>query len=75
MGICNDEADIGRNGADVGDMIADSFQLQQDGPHHQTAQRHFNAGRAFDGLTESCAVGKTRISRNALGQENGFVYG
>jgi hypothetical protein len=74
MGICNDEADIGRNGTDVGDMIADSFQLQQDGPHHQTAQRHFNAGRAFDGLTECRAVGKTRISRNAFRQENGFVY-
>src|SRR5271165_1921628 len=75
MGICDDKADICRNGPNVADMIADSFQFQQDGPHHQTAQRHFNVGRAFDGLTKSCSVGKTRISRNALSQKNSFVYG
>src|ERR1019366_7479499 len=75
VGIRYDEANIVCNGPDVGDMIADALQVQQDGPHRQTAERHFNIGRTLDGLTESRTVGKTRISRNALRQKNGFVYG
>src|SRR5207249_902351 len=34
----------------------------------------FHAGRAFDGLTERCAMGETRIAGNTFRQENGFVY-
>src|SRR5229473_7843347 len=75
MGVRYYEADIGRDGPNVANMIADPFQLQQDGPHHQSAQRNFNPGRAFDGLTECRAMGKTRISGNALRQKDSFVNG
>ena len=36
MRIGDDKADVGRDGSDVGDMIADSFEFQKDGPHDQT---------------------------------------
>src|SRR6266496_1653253 len=74
MGIRHDKSDIGGDGPNVTNMITESFQFQQDSPHHQCAQRDFNAGGAFDGLTERCAVGETRIAGNAFRQKNGFVY-
>ena len=75
MGIRHHEADIGCDGANVTNVITESLQLQQDGPHHQRAQRDFDPGRTFDGLTKCCAVGETRIAGNAFRQENGFGYG
>src|SRR5271169_6331232 len=56
-------------------MIANSFELQKDRSHDQTPQRNFHLSRAFNGLTESCAMGKTRIPGDALREEHGFRYG
>jgi len=59
--VRDDEADIGRNRSDVGNVIANSFELQKDRSHDQSPQRNVHLSRPFNGLTESCAMGKTRI--------------
>src|SRR5260370_16996770 len=74
MGIRHHKPDIGCDGPNITNVITESFQFQQDGAHHQRAQREFYPGRAFDGLTERCAMRETRISGNAFRQENSFVY-
>src|SRR5437667_3238755 len=56
-------------------MIANSFELQKDRSHDQSPQRNFDLSRAFNGLTESCAMGKTRIPGDALREKHGFRYG
>src|SRR5260370_15410918 len=56
-------------------MIANSFELQKDRSHDQSPQRNFDLSRAFNGLTESCAMGKTRIPGDALREKYGFRYG
>src|SRR5260370_6685213 len=56
-------------------MIANSFELQKDRSHDQSPQRNFDPSRAFNGLTESCAMGKTRIPGDALREKYGLRYG
>src|SRR5260370_26513193 len=55
-------------------MIANSFELQKDRSHDQSPQRNFDLSRAFNGLTESCAMGKTRIPGDALREKHGSMY-
>src|SRR5260370_1221460 len=71
----DDEADVGCNRPDVGNMIANSFELQKDRSHGQSSQRNSDLSCAFNGLTESCAMGKTRIPGNALREKHSPMYG
>src|SRR6266487_3045906 len=56
-------------------MIANSFEFQKDRSHDQSPQRNFDLSRAFNGLTESCAMRKTRIPGDALREKHSFRYG
>src|SRR5258708_36116466 len=56
-------------------MIANSFELQKNRSHDQSPQRNFDPSRAFNGLTESCAMGKTRIPGDALREKHSPMYG
>src|SRR5258708_33563057 len=56
-------------------MIADSFEFQKDRSHDQSPQRNFDLRRAFNGLTESRSVGKTRIPGDALREKHSPMYG
>src|SRR5260221_11053129 len=56
-------------------MIADSFEFQKDRSHDQSPQRNFDLSRAFNGLTESRSVGKTRIPGDALREKHSPMYG
>ncbi len=73
MSVGDDEADVGRNGPDVGHVIVDPFELQQNRARHQSGWRHFNFGRPLDRLAESRRVGKTGIAGNAFRQEHGLM--
>src|SRR5207244_1127862 len=72
--ICDDEPDIGRNCSNVGNMIANSFELEKDRSHDPSPQRNFHLSHAFNGLTESCSMGKTRIPGDALREKHGLRY-
>src|SRR5260370_8835867 len=56
-------------------MIANTFELQKERSHDQSPQRNFDLSGAFNGLTESCAMGKTRIPGNALREKHSPMYG
>ena len=73
MRIGDNEADVGGDGPDVGDMVVDSLQLEQNRAYDQGGRRHIDSGRSFDRLTEGGGVGETGIPGNALGQEDGLV--
>ncbi len=75
MRIGDDEADIRGDRSDVGNMIANSFELQKDRAHDPCPQRKFHLSGAFNGLAESCSMGKTRIPGDAFRKEHGLVYG
>src|SRR5260370_25313915 len=55
-------------------MIANSFELQKDRAHDPCAQRKFHLSGAFNGLAESCSMGKTRIPGDAFRKEHILVY-
>ncbi len=74
VGVGDHEPDVGGNGADVGDVVVDALQLQQNGAHELGAERDLNSRRPLDRLAERRAVGEGGIAGNALGQEHGAVY-
>src|SRR5260370_33366155 len=55
-------------------MIANSLEPQKDRSDNQSPQRNLDLGRAFNGLTESCAMGKTGIPGDALREKYGFRH-
>ena len=56
------------NGAYVGDMIVEPFELEQDDPQVSRARWNGHAGERFNGLTKSQRVRHARIAGNSLGQ-------
>ena len=76
VGVGDDEADVGGDGADIGDVVVDPLQFQQDGAQdggRAAGPRH--RPRVLDGLAEGGAVGESGIPGYALGQEDGVVHG
>ncbi len=72
MGVGDDKSYIRRDGPDVGHVIVDPLELQQNRANHQTAWRHFNLSRPLDGLAEGRAVGKTGVAGDAFRQKHGL---
>ena len=75
MRVGDDEADVHGDGADVGDVIVDALQFQQDRAHDLRAKGNFDLRRFLDCLAERRAVGEGRIARHALGQKTACGMG
>jgi hypothetical protein len=75
MSVGNHESNIVGDGSDIGDVICNSFQFEQNGAHELRAFRDLDLRCLLDGLAECRAVGERRIARNALGQKHGAVNG
>src|SRR5437868_12871952 len=73
MGIGDDESDIVHDGSDIGHVIVDAFQLQQDGAHARSQAWNLDRSGALDSLTERCAVRKTGIAGDALREKDGAL--
>ena len=73
MSVGDDKADVGCDGTDVGHVIVDPFELQQNCARHECGRRHLNFSRPLDCLAERRSVRKTGIAGNAFRQEHGFM--
>ncbi len=75
MSVGNHESHVVGDGADIGDVICNSFQFEQNGAHELRTRRNLDLRRPLDGLAECRAVGEGRIAGNALGQKHRAVDG
>ncbi len=73
MGVGDDEADVRGDGADVGGVVVDAFQFEQDDPREARMRRSFHAGRALQSQAIRETVAETRVSGNALCKKNAMV--
>jgi hypothetical protein len=69
--IGDHEADVGGDGADIGDVIVDALQLEQNRPQPPRALRYFNPAGLLHRLAERRTMRKARVAGDALGEVDG----
>ncbi len=63
------ERHVGRERADIGDVVVEALQLEQHDPQRRRARRHLDAGQPLDRVAVGERVTDRRVAGNRLGEE------
>ena len=75
VGIGHDEGDIGRDRADVRDMVVNPLQFEADRAQRAPARRRFHVGGSLDRMAKSGRVREAGVTGNALRQPDAVGHG
>jgi hypothetical protein len=71
----NGERHVGRQRADVGDVVVDALELQQDHTQHTGTRGYLHSGQSLDRMRVGQSMAHSRVARNRLCQEQAVPPG